>query len=169
MPAVPQRNEFNLVQNAQAQADKLQKMRKKLAGGSLDPVNKPDAALHRRRRAGGKTYKWALLAGLVLVGLNFGLRSQKDRILEALGMEVLVKPLAPPTGLEQDEIARFWAYAAFDEAKLRAHFPIPKNALVDPVDARHHLEDVLSRGNLGEVARAEVASLRPSGTKDAIK
>jgi hypothetical protein len=77
-----------------------------------------------------------------------------------VGLETLTSPLAPPAGLERDDLARFWAMAAFDETKLRSRFSIHKTAIVDPVDARHHLEDILSRAPLGDAARAEVASLR---------
>jgi hypothetical protein len=160
LPTAPKQNEIDLAHRPKALADRLEKMRKKLAAGPAPLEPKPESTGARRRRKAGRTYKWAVLAGALLVALNFMAISRKDLILEAIGAQVIVKPLAPPPGLEQDELARFWAYAAFDEAKLKSHFAISKNAVIDPVNARHHLEDILSRGPLGEKARAEVALLR---------
>jgi hypothetical protein len=151
-------NEFNLVQRPKANAETLEKMRKKLAGGSESTIlPRPKS---RRKRRGTKSFLWVLLAVAVLAGLNVFARTHKDAILELVGMETLTTPLAPPAGLERDDLARFWALAAFDEVKLRSRFAVPKTAIVDPVDARHHLDDILSRAPLGDAARAEVASLR---------
>ena len=159
----PKVNEFNLAQRPKANAETLEKMRKKLAGGSetaMLPRQKP-----RRKRAGTKSFLWVLLAAAALAGLNVFARAHKEAILEIIGMETLTSPLAPPAGLEGDDLARFWALAAFDEAKLRARFPVSKNAIVDPTDARHHLEDILSRAPIGDAVRAEVASLRSAADR----
>lgn len=155
-----QPNEFDLMNRSKAVSDRLEKMRKKLAAGPAPQEPKPESAGTRRRRAAGRAYKWAIFAGLLLVGINVLALSRKDVILQAIGAQVIVKPLSPPPGLELDELARFWAYAAFDEAKLKSHFAIPKHVLIDPVDARHHLADILSRGRLGEKTLAEVSLLR---------
>jgi hypothetical protein len=160
LPTAPKQNEFDLAHRPKALADRLEKMRKKLAAGPSPLEPKPESTGARRRRKAGRTYKWAVLAGALLVALNFMAISRKDLILEAIGAQVIVKPLAPPPGLEQDELARFWAYAAFDEAKLKSHFTLPKNVLIDPVNAAHHLEDLLTSGRLGAKTLAEVALLR---------
>jgi hypothetical protein len=166
LPTIPKSNEFDLAHRPKAVAERLEKMRKKLAAGPALQEPKPETAGARRRRKAGRSFWWAVVAGVLLVGINFMAISRKDLILEAMGARVIVKPLAPPPGLEQDELARFWAYAAFDEAKLKSRFAIPKNVILDPVDARHHLEDLLSRGGLGEKIRAEVALLRGAAPEE---
>ncbi|MEO6095196.1 MAG: hypothetical protein ABIW76_05815 [Fibrobacteria bacterium] len=158
MTTAPKVNEFKLGQRPKANAETLEKMRKKLAGGSesaMLPRQPP-----RRRRVGTKSFLWVLLATGVVAGLNVFARSYKEEILEVIGMQTLTSPLAPSAALERDDLARFWAFAAFDETKLRARFTISRNAVVDPVDARHHLEDILSKNLVGDAARAEIASLR---------
>lgn len=98
--------------------------------------------------------------------MHFLLRSHREEVLEAVGIRTFTSPLAPPAGLSLDDRARFWAYAAFDAQGLRERFHIPSSALIDPVDAQHHLEDILDQ-EVGPTARAEALALRQSGAQGA--
>jgi hypothetical protein len=140
----------------------LEAMRRKLASAApvaASATAKPSAA----RPRGGHGVKSLAAIGVftvTLIGMHFLLRSHRDEVLEAVGIRTFTSPLAPPAGLSLDDRARFWAYAAFDAQALRQHFQVPASAWIDPVDAQHHLADILEQ-EVGPAARAEVSRLQP--------
>ncbi|HKP96571.1 MAG TPA: hypothetical protein VJ385_12505 [Fibrobacteria bacterium] len=160
MVPTPKQNEFNLGPRMPRERPTLEQMRRRLASAPAEPPPKPESPRKlRARRNKRRTLALMVALAALLVGLNFLARSQKDAILEAVGVRTLSAPLASPPGLSLDDRARFWAYAAFDQGKLRERFKVPASAFIDRVDARHHLEDLLTR-ELGAQARAEVLALR---------
>jgi hypothetical protein len=145
---------MHLVQ--QNQSEKLAKMRRKLAA-SQEPAP-AKVQVPRRRRRGKAIWPWAMVA-ISLVTVNILLLSKKDKVLEKLGFTVLHKPAGPQGGISRDEQARFWAYAAYDQEKLRGKFTIGPDAVIDPVNASHHLERLLAAG-VSENLRAEILALK---------
>jgi hypothetical protein len=164
MVPLPRQNEFNLVQRPPKERPTLDQMRRRLASAPPQPEVKP--AKRKSRRPAGKALIWTVLAAAVLVGVNLLARSRQESILETIGIRTLATPLASPPGLSADDRARFWAYAAFDNGKLREKFKVPSTAFIDPTDARHHVEDLLTQ-DLGAAARAEVLALRQPPVKEA--
>jgi hypothetical protein len=158
MVPAPKKNEFNLVPRPAKARPTLEDMRRKLAAGAPESNAKPQER-RKRRGPGRKSLLWTMAGTAVLIGLNAFALSRKDVILEAVGVQTFSAPLAPPSGLSLDDRARFWAYAAFDNDKLRRRFKIPASAGIDAVDAQHHVEDMLTR-ELGMSARAEILALK---------
>ncbi len=137
----------------------LEAMRRKLASAPQKPVAKPAPAARKSRKPGVKSLMGMGLACMLLVAAHFLAHSHREEILEAVGWRTFSPPLAPPAGLSLDDRARFWAFAAFDSQKLRQKFKVPASAMIDAVDAQHHLEDLLTQ-DLGAQARAEVMELK---------
>ncbi|MDB5048293.1 MAG: hypothetical protein JWO30_1364 [Fibrobacteres bacterium] len=153
----PKQNEFNLAQRPPRERPTLEQMRSRLA--SAPPEAKVKLPKRKSRRPSGKSLAAMALFVAVLVGMNLLVRSHKDIILETIGIQTFATPLAPPDGLSLDDRARFWAYAAFDNRKLRERFHVLATAFIDPADARHHVEDVLTL-ELGAETRAEILALK---------
>ena len=170
------KNPLDLTLRATKIRPTLEAMRRKLASAapapvpSLAPAASAAAAASNgksnaiRRKAPGLQSLAAIgLFTAALLGMHFLLRSHREEVLEAVGIRTFTSPLAPPVGLSLDDRARFWAYAAFDAQGLREHFHVPASALIDPVDAQHHLADILEQ-EVGPAARAEAQRLRLRAT-----
>jgi hypothetical protein len=158
------KNPLDLTLRAPKVRPTLEAMRLKLASasnGRSSAIQSPalPGAAHRRKAPGLQSLAAIGLFTAALLGMHFLLRSHREEILEAVGIRTLTSPLAPPAGLSLDDRARFWAYAAFDAHGLRERFPVPASALIDPVDAQHHLADILEQ-EVGPAARAEALGLR---------
>lgn len=160
MVAMLQHKEFHLARPGKARPT-LEDMRRKLAAGA--PQSVPTQKDRRKsRRPGRKQLIWTAVLAAMLIGANFLVRAHREEILQVMGLQAFAAPLAAPAGLSLDDRARFWAYAAFDEDRLRKRFKIPAAAEVDAEDARHHLEGLLTQP-LGMSARAEILTLQRSG------
>ncbi|HKP96566.1 MAG TPA: hypothetical protein VJ385_12480 [Fibrobacteria bacterium] len=157
-------NENNLVQRREDRRT-LEKMRRKLA--TSGHMGKNDVAkLKSNPKRGVRVWPFAIAAAVVLLGLNFALRTQQERIAGALGAENVGKaPLTPPANASPDEQALFWAYAVYDVPKLKARFRIPKGAVIDQAAARKNL-DILLAENLGATVRNEIFVMQQKAPKE---
>lgn len=181
------KNPLDMILRAPKSRPTLEAMRRKLASalpapadaanpsaeaGKTTSIQGPSRPLtasliaKRRQAAGLKSLAAISLFTMALLGMHFLLQSHREEVLEAVGIQTFSTPLASPAGLSLDDRARFWAYAAFDAQRLRERFPVPASALIDPVDARHHLEDVLEQ-EVGAAARAEAMELRSRASHEA--
>ncbi|MDB5102998.1 MAG: hypothetical protein JWP91_687 [Fibrobacteres bacterium] len=146
-------NESNLVQRREDRRT-LEKMRRKLASSGKISSKHNLPQLKSGKRAGMRIWPLAIAAGVLLIGLNFGLSLRQDKITSAVDASSSAN-LSPPPGLTLDEQVRFWAYAVYDVPKLRSKFHIPKGAVLNPVVARKNLEQLLAE-NLGIEVRNEI-------------
>lgn len=147
-------NESNLVQRREDRRT-LEKMRRKLATSGTVGKKTDLPRQGQPGKRGMRIWPFAIVAGGLLMALNFGLSNQ-DTLLKALGVETeSPNQPKPPPGLSLDEQTRFWAYAIYDIPKLRARFSIPRGAVIDRKFARTQLE-ILLAGNLGNEVRNEV-------------
>ena len=145
-------NENNLVQRREDRRT-LAKMRSKLAT-SGQVAAKLDVPVPKQKR-GVRIWPFVLALGVVLVGMNFAVRTQHDRMsAAALGTKGSVR-LAPPAGTSLDEQARFWLYATYDFDKLKLRFKLPKGVVLDKVNARQNLDHLLAE-DLGADIRNEI-------------
>jgi hypothetical protein len=150
-------NESNLVQRREDRRT-LEKMRRKLATSGT--VSKKSNLPHQAKKPGLRIWPFAVAAAVLLIALNFGLSTQENKILKAMGVSVPGQnTLTPPPGLSLDEKVRFWAYAVYDVPKLRARFAIPKGTKVDSKAARKELEQMLAE-DLGAEVRNEIFILQ---------
>ncbi|GEM_PF-2265704 len=147
-------NESNLVQRREDKRT-LEKMRRKLAtSGKVS--SKADLPKIAGKKNTLRIWPFAAGAALLLIALNFGLRTQQNHIIKALGVETVASnALTPPSGLTMDEQARFWTYAIYDIPKLKIRFQIPKGVVIDNKGARKRLEILLAE-NLGTEVRNEI-------------
>jgi hypothetical protein len=165
MAAGPNQNEYNLAPQPHKERPTLDQMRKKLASGPPAPAAAPPVPgnpAKRKRRS--KSVPWMAAIAAILVAANVMGLSRKDAVLEIMGVQNLSEPISPPPNLSLDERARFWAYAAYDQAALRAHYKLPPSGFLDPEDAGHHVEDLLTQG-LGPKVRDEILALRARASK----
>jgi hypothetical protein len=159
--ALDPQNESNLVQRPREDKRTLEKMRSKLAtSGKTGGKRSAKPELRRTQpKKSIRIWPWIIGAAVILAGLNFTLHTQQDRIMSAMGVKQTAGPLTVPPGLKPDDQARFWAYAAYDVAKLRATFTIPKGAILDQALARRNLERLLAE-DLGTSVRNEIFALQ---------
>ncbi|MDQ3000112.1 MAG: hypothetical protein M3Y08_02445 [Fibrobacterota bacterium] len=150
-------NDTNLVQQREDRRT-LAKMRRKLAtSGTLSA--KLDSEKHKNKRT-VRVWPWVAAAALILVGLNFALRTHQDKIVGAMGIQKGVTvTLTPPPGLKLDQEVLFWAYAVYDVPKLKAKFSVPKGAVLNQVIARRKLEGLLAE-DLGADVRNEIFAMQ---------
>jgi hypothetical protein len=158
MATGPKQTDYNLEPQPQKERPTLDQMRKKLASGSSAPAPSVTGNPASRKRR-SRSVPWMIAVAAVLVAANVLGLSRKDAILEIVGVQNLSEPVSPPPGLSLDERARFWAYAAYDQAGLRARYKLPPAAFLDPEDARHHVEDLLTQG-LDAKVREGILALR---------
>lgn len=150
-------NDTNLVQQREARRT-LAKMRRKLAtSGTLSA--KLDSGKHKTKRT-VRVWPWVAAAALILVGLNFALRTHQEKIVGAMGVQKgATAVLTPPPGLKLDQEVLFWAYAIYDVPKLKAKFPIPRGAVLNQMTARQNLERLLAE-DLGAEVRNEIFAMQ---------
>ncbi len=153
-------NENNLVQRGREDRRTLEKMRRKLA--TSGQMGKNDVIKLKKTKKGMRIWPAAIAAAAILVGVNFMLNTQQDKIVGTIGGKASQKAaLAPPAGTSLDDQARFWAYASYDIPKLKAKFKIPKGSVIDPVAAYANLEKILA-DNLGVEVRKEIFTIQQS-------
>jgi hypothetical protein len=146
-------NENNLVQRREDKRT-LEKMRRKLA--TSGHMGKNNISKLKPTKSTLRIWPFAAVAVALLLGLNFVLHTQQDKVVSAMGGKTVEKaPLAPPAGASLDEQARFWAYASYDIIKLKSHFAIPKGSVINSIAARQNLERLLPE-NLGPEVRNEI-------------
>lgn len=150
-------NDTHLVQQREDKRT-LAKMRKKLAtsGTMSAKLNTPEHKSKRSLRV------WPLVAAaaVILLGLNFALRTQQEKIVGVMGVQKEgTATLTPPPGLKPDQEVLFWAYAVYDVPKLKAKFPVPKGAVLNQAAARANLERLLAE-DLGTAVRNEIFAMQ---------
>lgn len=147
MRPTPAPKEFNIPLVSGGEASRqatLERMRGKLAGRSQDMMAMEAG---QRRRARRKTLAWgwritlavAFMAGNVFLftsgGKEAGLAA-KERRAPAV--------LAPKT-LGVNDQALYWTYALYDFGKLTQRFGVKANSVVDAVEAKSRLRELLPK------------------------
>lgn len=148
-------NENNLVQKTREDRRTLEKMRRKLA--TSGHMGKNDVIKLKKNKKSMRIWPFAVVAAAALIGANLVLHTQQDKLVTALGgkVEDIKPPLAPPAGTSLDDQARFWTYATYDIAKLKAKFKIPRGSVVNQMTAYANLQKILA-DNLGAEVRKEI-------------
>jgi hypothetical protein len=158
MAVAPLRNESNLMQRT-AGRPTLEQMRSRLASSKPESAVAPKVP--KPKTAGSGTWVWVAIIGGLLVSANFLLYMQKERLMDKLGFQRVLSPLAPAAELSAEDKILFWAYAAYAPEKLGARFHVPSDAVIDPEDARHHLAALMAKEAKGvsPATQAEILTL----------
>ena len=161
MASAPAQNEFNLIptpSSRPAGRPTLEQMRAKLATSRPESAAAPKPQPHKPQAKANHTWVWLLIIGALLVSANFLMYIKKERLMDSLGFQRLLQPLAPPAGIAEEDKALFWAYAAYAPDRLAERFHTPPDALVDAEDAEHHLAGLLAK-EVTPAIRMEISAL----------
>jgi hypothetical protein len=84
---------------------------------------------------------WAIVLSLLVTAAaaNFFLVQNQSSVMEQFGVKNREEPLSAPIELSNNEKARFWAMAAWDNNALMSHYPKTAGQLIDPQNAENHL------------------------------
>lgn len=136
--------DLSLLQTADPRKQMVQKMRRKMAGGSEEEVKKVG---RRKVRARKRFTVFLWQAGLVgaLVGVNIVAFERKDYLLGHLGVGGLPRLAPPEKSLGPDEKALYYTYALFDFDKLQQRFAVPADIVIDGNAAKSALKELMPR------------------------
>ncbi len=83
---------------------------------------------------------------------------QKEKLMDMLGFQRALVPLAAPSALNASGQALFWAYAAYAPDQLIVRYRTSVDAVIDPDNAKHHLTALLKL-EIDSSTRAEIKAL----------
>ena len=158
------RNESNLIQRP-AGRPTLAQMKARLAS------SRPEAAVVPKRATFRKTknhpWIWASTICGLLVSANFLMYIQKEQLMDLLGFQRVLVPLAAPPTLNTSGQALFWAYAAYAPDQLIVRYHTSVDDLIDPDNAKHHLTALMKLA-IDSDTRAKIMALEKHQRRERI-
>jgi len=159
MQAVPNYNQSNLLPSPTARVGTrptLDQMRAKLATSKPSDFAAPKIV--RKKKSKNQSVIWVAVIGGLLISANYLMFTNKEKLMDTVGIQRVLKPLTAPANLNDEERALFWAHVAYTPDQLGTRYKISPDAVIDPEDAKHHLASILSKGVTFKV-RKEILAL----------
>lgn len=138
----------------------LDKMRSKLVSAETRPTGRPGLHVHAEPSATQRLTGAGMIAATVLLVASANVYSylQRDALLTKVEpLPTKLEPYEPSKGWKADEVAIFWAYAAFAPAKFDERFgAIPEDKVLDRRKAAQKARDYLAKGGLNPLVEKEI-------------